>query len=80
MSRKLKPLTVEQVKKRHCMNVLRQFNGNRKDAAEALGITPKTLYTWLERWNHPPKHRNVGRWNIPEATKEPANAPESALV
>jgi DNA-binding NtrC family response regulator len=43
-------LTLESVKRQHVLSVLNRFEGNRLQAAKALGVTRATLYEWLNRW------------------------------
>lgn len=38
------------VVRRHALRVLSQCGGNKARAAECLGVTVKTVYNWLERW------------------------------
>jgi len=41
-------LTLDEVQRRHILHVLRLSGGNKKRAAETLGISRSKLYTWLE--------------------------------
>jgi len=41
---------LEQVERRHILKVLAHFNGNKTRAADAMGITVKTLYNKLSRY------------------------------
>jgi len=42
--------TLEELERRHISNVLRQVSGNRMAAAKALGISRRSLYRRLERY------------------------------
>jgi two-component system response regulator AtoC len=44
-----KPLSLKEVEKRHILKVLQETNGNKKKAAEILGIDRTTLYRILEK-------------------------------
>lgn len=46
-------LTLEQVEKRHTLAAIVEYNYDLEAAAEALGITKRTLYRMLGRWNLP---------------------------
>lgn len=46
-------LLLSQVEKRHIMRVLNHFKGNKTKAADALGITVKTLYNKLASYETP---------------------------
>jgi two-component system response regulator HydG len=46
-------LLLSQVEKRHIMKVLNHFKGNKTKAADALGITVKTLYNKLASYENP---------------------------
>jgi DNA-binding NtrC family response regulator len=43
-------LSVEEVKKRHILNVLRRCEGNVTAAAEALCVDRSVLKNWLDGW------------------------------
>lgn len=57
---------LEQVEKRHILRVLNYFKGNKTKAAEAMGITVKTLYNKLSQYEkerameHEPSHLEGG--------------------
>jgi len=42
--------TLEELERKHISNVLRRLNGNRMAAAKALGISRRSLYRRLERY------------------------------
>lgn len=44
-------LTIDQVNKWTLCARLKTFEGNKAKTAESLGITLKTLYNWLHRWD-----------------------------
>ncbi len=43
-------LTLEEIKKRYVIRVLKKTNGNRSKAAQILGIDRKTLFRMVERF------------------------------
>lgn len=45
-------LLLSQVEKRHILRVLNHFKGNKTKAADALGITVKTLYNKLASYDN----------------------------
>jgi DNA-binding NtrC family response regulator len=40
---------LQQRMRAHVVNALERFGGNKRKTAEALGITPRTLYRWLKK-------------------------------
>jgi len=44
-------ITLESVEKKHILKMLNFYNGNRRKAAEALGISRKTLYRKMNEFN-----------------------------
>jgi transcriptional regulator of acetoin/glycerol metabolism len=44
------PLRVDEVLKRHCLNVYRDNFSNITKTAQILGVSRKTLYRWFEKW------------------------------
>lgn len=46
-------ITLDSVERRHIMKILDFFDGNRRKAAEALGISRKTLYRKLNQYQNP---------------------------
>jgi len=44
------PLSLAEVERRHILFVLELFSGNRRKTAEALGISPRTLYNKLRNF------------------------------
>ncbi|MEW6519174.1 MAG: sigma-54 dependent transcriptional regulator [Thermodesulfobacteriota bacterium] len=44
-------ITLESVEKKHILKMLNFYNGNRRKAAEALGISRKTLYRKMSQFN-----------------------------
>lgn len=42
--------TLREVQRRHVENTIRHFNGDKKTAAKALGISLKTLYNHLAKY------------------------------
>jgi two-component system, NtrC family, response regulator AtoC len=45
-------LSLDEIERRYVMRVLKQLDGNKTVAAEALGLDRRTLYRKLERWGH----------------------------
>lgn len=45
-------LTLDEVERRHIMNVLAHTNGNKSEAAKILGITIKSVYNKLHDYEH----------------------------
>ena len=43
-------VTVEDLERRHILGILEQFGGDKKQAADCLGISLKTIYNKLERY------------------------------
>ncbi|MGA3288502.1 MAG: sigma-54 dependent transcriptional regulator [Bacteroidota bacterium] len=54
-------ITIEDLEKLHIERILKHFHWNRVKTAKALGITPKTLYLKIKRYNI-----QVPRWDLPE--------------
>ncbi|MFU8802974.1 MAG: helix-turn-helix domain-containing protein, partial [Bradymonadaceae bacterium] len=44
-------LTLDEVERRHILNVLARFDGHRRKTAEALGIGENTLWRRLKKWD-----------------------------
>lgn len=42
--------TVDQMNKQYVEEVIAHFGGNKRAAGHALGISNKTLYSWLYKW------------------------------
>jgi transcriptional regulator of acetoin/glycerol metabolism len=43
-------ITLDEVRRQHCVKVLEHCGGNRSEAAKILGVDRKTLYRRLRRW------------------------------
>jgi len=54
-------MTIEDLEKLHIERTLKHLHWNRVKTAKALGITPKTLYLKIKRYNI-----QVPRWDSPE--------------
>lgn len=54
-------VTIEDLEKLHIERTLKHLHWNRVKTAKALGITPKTLYLKIKRYNI-----QVPRWDSPE--------------
>ena len=50
-------MSIDEVIKRHVLDVLHKHRGDKRAAAKELGIGVKTLYNWLHRWNEMPPLR-----------------------
>ncbi|MCB9882542.1 MAG: sigma-54-dependent Fis family transcriptional regulator [Planctomycetes bacterium] len=48
-------VTLEEIERRHLLGILERFDGNKKRAAECLGVSLKTIYNKLERYRENPK-------------------------
>jgi DNA-binding NtrC family response regulator len=48
-SQSQQPDVLEQVERRHVMDVLRKHRGNKVQAAKALGVSRRTLYRLIEK-------------------------------
>ena len=44
------PRKLEDVTKELFFATLHHFDNNKMKTAEALGVTPKTIYNWIDRW------------------------------
>jgi DNA-binding NtrC family response regulator len=60
-------LKLEDVERRHILRVLAMYRGNKTRAAEALGVTVKTLYNKLERYRQGAAPRRVSEGATPTA-------------
>ncbi len=54
-------ITIEDLEKLHIERLLKHFHWNRVKTAKALGITPKTLYLKIKRYDI-----QVPRWDLPD--------------
>ena len=61
--------TLEQVKKRHALELLRETSWNVTHAATRLGVDRGTLYRWLEGWGIDPdrERRKAERETLKQA-------------
>lgn len=53
-------VTLEEMQRRHCMNVLLVANNHAEKAAAMLGIAKTTLYRWLQAWKLEEEMANLG--------------------
>ena len=45
--------TLAEIERHHILRIMERYKGNRAEAAEILGIDPKTLYNKLKEYDHP---------------------------
>lgn len=53
------PRKIDEVVKEHVLTTLEHFGNNKTQAAQALGITFRTLLLWLHKWSLFEKYRWV---------------------
>jgi len=44
-------LSLDDMNRKHTLETLDRLHGNKSETARVLGITVRTLYNWLNRWN-----------------------------
>lgn len=74
--------SMEQVKKDHALKTLELLGYDKTKTAEALGITPKSLYNWLDAWGiTPPKRVQLkSEPNVLRGTKDLMGSGEGTIL